>query len=275
MLQSKKQTSLVMAFMAMMLAVALFAPTAQGATPKAGYTQFEGCPSVAENPKSLLCVINVVTGGHFQMGSKDVPIEKPITLVGGTDENFGNFVYNSKGGLLPAKQKVPGGIVGLTGLTWLAEFLGVEALTLYAVTELAGTPNVNFLEEPVELPIKVHLINVALGNKCYVGSTANPISLNLITGTTSPPPPNKPITGKGPLFDFNEETLISFLNDGIFVDNSFAAPAASGCALNLFGLIPVNIDALVNSQSGLPSPAGTNETKQNFDAEFVESELVY
>lgn len=260
-----------------MLVLAMTASAAQGqATPKEGYGQFKGCPSVEEDPESLVCVRNVVTGGHFQMGSKTVPISQPLTLVGGTDANLQNFVYNSAGGLSKTPQKVPGGVVGLTGLDWLLDLFSVEALNLYATTELAGTPDVNIFEEPVELPIKVKLTSPSgvLGNNCYVGSNTNPISLNLIIGTTNPPPPNEPITGKGAILDFDEETLITYLNDGIFVDNSFAAPAAQGCALNL-GLLKVNIDSLVNSQAGLPSPAGTNETVQEFDVEIADSETVY
>jgi len=59
------------------------------------------------------------------------------------------------------------------------------------------------------------------------------------------------------------------------VDNSFSAPGASGCVLTLFGFIPISINGLVNSQSGLPAAAGTNETKQEFDAELVSKKLVY
>jgi hypothetical protein len=208
------------------------------------------------------------------MGNKDVPITAPFTLSGGINAESGKFAYNSKGGLSPAKQKVPGGVIGLTGLTWLAEFLGIEALTLYAQTELAGTPKVNSPED-LELPIKVHLINGALGNNCYVGSTANPIKLHLITGTTAPPPPNKPITGKEPTYVFNPTLEIISATGGVLVDNSFSAPGASGCVLTLFGFIPISINGLVNSQSGLPAAAGTNETTQNYTLEIVERNLVY
>jgi hypothetical protein len=74
-------------------------------------------------------------------------------------------------------------------LTWLAEFLGIEALTLYATTELASKPG-TLGEDPLTLPIRVHLENATLGNNCYVGSFTNPIVLHLTAGTTSPPPPN-------------------------------------------------------------------------------------
>jgi len=254
-------------------AFAMFASQALATTPAPGYSQFAGCTSHAEVPTTEICFRSVITGGHFQMGSKDVPIENPITLSGGITSS-GATVANSKGGLTPVKQKVPGGVVGLTGLTFLFELFGSEALTLYAVTELAGVPG-NPLGEPIALPIKVHLVNGILGNNCYVGSVSNPIKLNLITGTTSPPLPNKPITGDPGEFGGIDAKEIIHVNNGELVDNSFAAPGASGCVLTLFGFIPISINGLVNSQSGLPAAAGTNETRQETDAELVNSSFVY
>lgn len=274
-MKGRTTKALLTALGAAIMAMAVFVPAAGAATPAPGYTQFKGCPSIAEFAGSEICIRNEVYGGYFQMGSKNVPIEKPIVLVGGVDAEFGNFVATSQGGLLPAKQKVPGGVIGLTGLTWLLEFLGSEALTLYAETQGAGIPDVNPFEEPLTLKLKVKLINSVLGNNCYVGSVSNPITLNLIVGTTNPPAPNKPITGKAPTFSFDEKTGISKFSNGTFVDNSFSAPGASGCVLTLFGFIPISINGLVNSQSGLPAPAGTNATSQNFNIEAVESELVY
>lgn len=274
-MRSKTLGKLLGALGVAVLAVALLAPVSQAAKPNPPYEQFAGCPSQKENLNSEICIRTVIDGGYFQMGSKNVPINKNITLVGGTDSNFGNFIYNSEGGMSKTQLTVPGGVIGLTGLTWLLEFFGVNALSLYATTELAGTPELNPFELPIELPIKVHLETPSgvLGKNCYVGSTSNPIKLNLITGTTSPPPPNKPITGKDAELKF--EGVLTKFNNGIFVDNSFAAPGASGCVLTLFGFIPVSINGLVNTQSGLPSPAGNNATAQNFDLEATDTEIVY
>jgi hypothetical protein len=260
----------VLGAVAVMLALV---PAAMAKTPAPGYAQFAGCPSQEENAAVTGCFRSVISGGYFQMGSKNVPIENPLTLSGGYNEEGAFLGFNSNGGLSKAKQKVPGGVIGLTGLTWLAEFLGINALTLYATTELAGNPQP--LAEPAYLPIKVHLENAALGSNCYVGSSTNPITLLLTTGTTSPPAPNKPITGKEPEAKFDFETEIYHLNNGIFVDNSFAAPGASGCVLTLFGFIPISINGLVNSQSGLPSAAGHNATEQKFNAELVARNVVY
>lgn len=223
------------------IAIAVVAPMAQADTPAPGYGNFAGCPSFNENHGVSSCIRSVVKSGNFKMGSKNVPIEKPIVLSGGVDEFLGNFVYNSKGGMPPVKQKVPGGVIGLTGLTWLAEFLGSEALTLYAATELAGTPVFHGIEQ-IELPIKVHLINGTLGNNCYVTPIA--LKLNL---TTAPEV-------------FIDALQILHINKTTYVDKTFSAPGASGCVLTLFGFIPISINGLVNSQSGLPAASGDRKS---------------
>jgi hypothetical protein len=272
---TKMTAKLMAAAVAAVTALAVLAPAASAvATPKAGYTQFEGCPSFEENAEVVFCNHAEIKSGHFQMGSKDVPIENPMHLTWGTDFEQEKFFVNSKGGLSHVKQKVPGGIIGLTGLTWLLEFFGSEALTLYAETEAAGLPDMSN-PESIHLPIKVHLIHSVLGSKCYVGSNSNPIKLNLITGTTSPPPPNKPISGANPEVSLEPVRFILEFNNIKYVDNSFAAPGANGCTLTLFGFIPISINGLVNAQSGLPSPAGKNETIQNTDLEAAFESLVY
>jgi hypothetical protein len=274
-MKARQWGTLVATVGAALAVCALLASTAGAATPKAGYERFAGCPSVEEFPPEVLCQRAVIDGGHFQMGSKDVPIKNPIILSGGVALETGAVVANSKGGMTQAKQQVPGGIIGLTGLDWLVNFLSIEELKLYAVTEIAGQPFVKGFGSKVELPIRVHLINPVLGNNCYVGSFTNPIKLSLITGTTSPPPPNEPITGVEPTEGVSDLEGVFLLENGVLVDNSFAAPGASGCVLTLFGFLPISINGLVNSQSGLPAAAGTNETKQNFDLEIASRETVY
>jgi hypothetical protein len=271
-MRSKHLAKLLGAAVTAIAAVAMMAPVAQAATPAPGYEQFTGCPSAAENPKIEFCLHSLIKSGHFQMGSKDVPITNPIPMTGGTDSELENFAATAEGGLKPVKQPVPGGVVGITGLDWLVNFLSVEGLKLYAVTEAVGTPKLTLTT--IGLPIRVHLINPVLGNKCYVGSTASPISLNMTTGTTSPPAPNKPISGEEPVITVAPpETLV--LSNGKYVDNSFSAPAASGCTLTLLGFIPVSINGLVNTQAGLPAAAGTNETIQVIDTEIAAEEYVY
>jgi hypothetical protein len=255
-------------------ALALLAPAASAKEPAPGFERFAGCPSPEENPAAVFCIRSEVFDGHLQTGSKDVPIENPLTIVGGLNEELGGFSANSKGGLSKTKQKVPGGVIGLTGLTWLLEFFGSDALTLYATAEFAGVPG-NFSPSSITLPLKVHLETPSgvLGSTCYIGSVSSPITLNLITGTTNPPPPNEPITGREP--EFSETSQFLFFKNGKFVDNSFAVPGASGCVLKLFGFIPISLNSFVNSQSALPSAAGKNEAIQEYDLEITEQALVY
>jgi hypothetical protein len=160
----------------------------------------------------------------------------------------------------PVNQKVPGGIIGLTGLTWLVEFFGSEALTLYAATELAGQPVFHGFEQ-IELPIKVHLIHSVLGKNCYVGSTSNPIHLKMNLSNV-------------PEFVYDGSKEIFHINKATYIDKTFSAPGASGCTLTLFGFIPISINGLVNAQSGLPAATG-NETTQNIDTELTAEEIVY
>lgn len=275
MTQSKTARLLTGALMAL-VAAAMLAPAAQAAETAPGYEQFSGCPTAGESPGTPICVRSDVTGGHIQMGSKTVPIENPLVLSGGIDFSFEGFTAGPEGGLSKTPQKVPGGVLGLTGLTWLLEFFGSEALTLYATTELAGPPT-EFTFGTVTLPIKIHLTTPSgvLGNNCYIGSNSTPVVLHNTTGTTSPPPPNEPISGKEAEFSEDPETEILHFANGTYVDNSFAVPGASGCVLKLFGFIPISLNGFVNSQSGLPSPAGTNEAVQDFSIELVNRELVY
>ena len=138
-MKTRRLGMLVSALGAALIAIGMLAPSAFATTPAKGYERFAGCPSPAELPTVTLCQRAVIDGGHFQMGSKDVPITNPITLSAELSLD-GAVVANSKGGLTPVKQQVPGGIIGLTGLDWLVNFLSLEGLKLYAVTELAGQP---------------------------------------------------------------------------------------------------------------------------------------
>lgn len=235
------------------VALTALAPSTAGATttPAVGYAQFTGCPHPGQMTIEF-CFRTDFTGGLLQMGNVEIPIANPITLSGGITPG-GAVGFNSFGGLAPVMQTVPGGIVGLAGIPWLPTVLGMPEQEVHARIELAGTPG-NPLESG-SLPVRVHLMGTALGNTCYIGSIANPISLQLITGTTSPPPPNSPITGMEPEISETPNSVVDFTN-GTYVDNSFAAPGVEGCTLVLPPLPPVEIDELIEAQSGLPAAAG-------------------
>lgn len=262
----------VLAAVAVLAALTGLTPPTAGATttPAPGYAQFTGCPHPGQMTVEL-CFRTDFTGGLLQMGGVQIPIANPMTLSGGITSG-GAVGFNASGGLAPVTQTVPGGIVGLTGITWLPTVLGSTEQEVHARIELAGTPSIPL--ESLSLPVRVRLTGTALGNTCYIGSIANPISLQLTTGTTSPPPPNSPITGTEPEISETPNNVVDFTS-GTYVDNSFAAPGVEGCTLVLPPLPPVEIDELIESQSGLPSAAGTNEADLDFDSEFTTQEVVY
>ena len=275
MTQSKKLGRLLGIIGVAALAIALFAPAAQAKEePAPGFEQFAGCPSPEENSELFFCIRSTIPGGHLNVGNKEVPIQNPLEISGGLDTQLEGFTANSQGGLTVVKQKVPGGVVGLTGLTWLLELFGSEALTLYAETELAGQPT-EFAFSTVTIPIKVHLTNPAglLGKNCYQASNSEPMTLHLTTGTTIRRRRTNRSAAREP--NVKESGNILHLNNGTYVDNAFSAPGVNGCKLVLFGFIPISINGLIDEISGLPAAAGTNEAVQDFNLELTYREFVY
>lgn len=214
------------------------------------FEPFAQCPIATHGVR--YCVVAKTTSGEFKVGSKTVTIDKPITLQGGLIEGSSQLVPAANGETLSKTPlTLPGGLVGI-------ELGGVTEVT--ATTELAGPVLINEGNiadgsgAAVVLPIKVKLENPALGNECYIGSEAEPVTLHLTTGTTDPPPPNKPITGKPGTLTLNPEETIFTLGNNSLVDNSFAAPGVSGCGESL---APV-LDPVVDLDAGLPAAAGAN-----------------
>lgn len=266
------------AILAAALAVAMVLPaSALGAphSPTGEFARFSDCK--LSNPNIQVCLYAETTAGTFTMGKKTVPLVNPVVLQGGIEAPAGifgplTFVGAEDGNsLTKAAQPVPGGLLGITAPTWWPQFLqdlfnetinnGLTGVS--ATVELAGAPSavklsvLNILTAKgvgLAMPVKVKLGNPFLGSSCYIGSTSNPIQLNLTSGTTAPPPPNTPITGApGKLFG-TEKGFIANLVENKLVDNAFAAPGANGCG----GLFSFLIDPFVNSIVGVPSAAGTN-----------------
>jgi hypothetical protein len=238
------------------------------------FAPFADCP--LSNTAVELCVVADTTSGEFTLGNRTVPIEKPITLQGGAYENTTTheleFVGAEDGNTLSkTPQTVPGGLFGIKApeswskeaQEWFNKFINEGFTGVTETTELAkpasdiklNTTNL-VLEEGValQLPVKVKLSNALLGSNCYVGSESNPIVLNLTTGTTSPPEPNKPIKGSKGEIEFKESGSLVVLSGGSLVDNAWASPGASGCG----GIFSSLVDPLVDSILGLPAAAGHN-----------------
>jgi hypothetical protein len=239
--------------------------------PKGEFAPFADCP--LSNPATSDCLLAKTEGGEIAIAAESVPITKTITLQGGISEETGEFIGAEDGNTLSkTPQKVPGGLSGLVKCNEISNFLervtcevtfengasGVNATTELAAPAKSIVVNINNLGNAegtaLSLPIKVHLENPLLGSSCYVGSNAHPIVLELTTGTTSPPPPNGPISGNVGEIELGGEGSIATIHNDVLVNNSFSAPGAEGCG----GLFAFLIDPIVDSRLGVPSAAGHN-----------------
>jgi len=216
---------------------------------------FENCPKAG----ALACVWSQTSSGEFVIGSKMVPISKPLLLQGGVAGKYMFLPVPLIAELPPGEtmQKVPeedpGGLTGIEGLggpvTATAEIAGPVSSVMVNSWGLA-TQSV----PAVTLPLKVHLSNEFLGEECYIGSEAEPIVLQLTTGTTKPPEGVEPIRGS---HEIPSETNagMAYVKKVVLVDNTFSVPGATGCGNALDSAV---VDQLVDSEVGLPSAAGKN-----------------
>jgi hypothetical protein len=273
---SKRVKMFGLAALVMSLALLPTAVSASAATksPTGDFAVFSDCPT--ENPLVKACFADVSTAGGFQVGKIDVPIVTPVYLQGGLYENEATstleFVPAADGKSLAMKpEEVPGGIFSVVNEKHYPGYLRSFCKTfpknstckLTGVVEGVGFPVFNFSNllsgqgTAVEVPLRLHLKNPLLGARCYIGSPADPIIVQYTTGTTSPPPPNTPITGALGAGEGRDEGSWIGLAGNELVDNAFAAPGAEGCG----GPQAVNVDREMNKMDGLPSPAGYNTTK--------------
>jgi hypothetical protein len=281
--------SALVAVAALMVPLAIASPAlAAEHHPTGNFAPFKYCP--LGNPAVTQCIIAETKSGTFTVGKKTVPITNTITLQGGTipvkESSEVTFVGAENAETLSkTPQTVPGGLLGINCSEIKGEgHLEKEARKLCEevvknklnavteTTELAKPPSAiklnteNLIFErgvALQLPVKVKLSNVFLGSKCYIGSEAEPITLNLTTGETSPPPPNKPIHGAAGELEILEEGALLRLIGGSLVDNAFAAPGANGCG----GVLAPVVDPLVDALLGVPAAAGENTAILNGNLE--------
>ena len=284
---------LVIASLAAAFGVLSVASTAL-ATPKGEFAIFADCPVAV--PGLNACLYANTTSGVFTVGNKTVPLEKPIVLQGGLKARTEDFeLVAAKDGNTLAKvpQNVPGGLSGLVNCTAIkgSGFLevlerescksifengltGVTATTELAAPASSVSVNVGALlaaeGAALTLPIKVHLENPLLGSSCYIGSNSAPIVVPFTTGTTSPPLPNKPITGAVGSLEVAGEGAIIKITGNSLVNNSFAAPKTNGCG----GIFEFLIRPIINASLGVPAASGHNTAILNGTLETGNAEAV-
>lgn len=243
---------LVAATIVAALAVLASAPEAL-ASLKQDMARFSDCP--ISNPAVTQCVLSTTSSGEFIIGNSAVPINQTITIQGGLAST--KVIPAVDGNTLSKTPlAIPGGLIGI-------ELLG-NFTQVTATAELAGPAQIG---TQVVLPLKLKLDNPLLGSNCYIGSSSQPVSLHLGYGTTSPPPPNKPITGKALVTTKDGGAILSIA--GTLVDNAFSSPGASGCTL-----LPLIGNLAVNVKEGLPAAAGKNTAIMTGTTEEANAQVV-
>lgn len=238
-----------MRWLAMAATLATTSWLAAGGAAQAAFPNFSDCPR--SNPAVLGCIDIQSRSGSLEIKGFTVPLGESLEIRGGLDNSVRPAVFYppvGTNGFFSRSIRVPGGILGLE--------LPIPGNTVLATAQLAGPTSAIKMEielgtTVVSLPVKVKLDNPILGSSCYLGSNSNPARINLTTGTTRPPLPNRPISGRAGAISFNEEGA-AILRDTVSVDNAFAVPGATGC-----GFLGI-ANPIVNLKLKLPSAAGNN-----------------
>lgn len=230
-------------------AVAVGAVAGLSASAQAAFPNFSDCPR--SNPAVVSCLHVQSRAGSLTIKGFTVPIGESFQIRGGVESSATGELQlvapTGTTGVFSKPIQVPGGLLGID--------FPIPGNAVTATAELAGVPSqikLDLNSLGVRIPLKMRLSNPLIGPNCHIGSNSSPVNLNLITGTTSPPAPNRPISGRIGTFSepqFGQIQLTGNRN----VDNSFSIPGASSCGLGL-GLI----DQLVNAKLKLPSSGGNN-----------------
>lgn len=225
-------------------------------TAAAAFPNFSDCPRMG----AIACLNIKSKSGSMTIKSTTVPLGDSLELRGGLIDRAGDISWAppaGTNGFFTKPVKVPGGLLGID--------FPIPGNTVTATAKIAG-PASSIRVFPgdlrVQMPLKLELSNPILGPFCQIGSNSNPAWVDLIIGTTSPPPPNRPITGSMGEGSIDGSTLL--FRDVINVDNSFAIPSATGCGIGL-GLV----NGLINLKLGLPSAAGNNTLIVRNDAALL------
>ncbi len=216
---------------------------------------FANCP--VNVPGVATCLYSSTTSTEFQIGSTTVTSSSPTTLSLGisytkTDQPVVVLPDNGTQALQSPAIPLPGGLTGISEL-------GSGELAVTVTPQLVGLPSLNLgnlltgSAPGMTLPIDVLVSTPTglLGSDCTIGDAASPITLNLTTGTTSPPGPNSPISGSPGTVTSTPKGLIT-ISGMTLVDNSFAVPGTDNCGTD------GALDPVIDLQKGLPSAAGSN-----------------
>jgi hypothetical protein len=274
---------------ASVLALAAAAPASAKLT--GDFTVFAQCPTA--NPDLSLCIYAPTTSGELVIGKTTIPINHTIVLQGGSiqDQSGQEKFFSAANGetLSRTALAVPGGLSAVVEPEkWPGALQksyeedledGLTAVT--ATAELVGEPGISIdnlifesNEVALSLPVRIKLESAFLGSGCYIGSKTSPITLDLTTGTTSPPAPNTSRSGSIGQIQLTNAGELILVEEVELLDNAFSVPVATGCG----GFYTSVVDPSVDAKLGLPSAAGHNTavldgTQEYSEADYIRSQM--
>ncbi len=269
--------------------------TGPGYPPPGGiYAPFTNCPItnplMQESPPSsdpasggvsfAACTAGEVTSGTLKIGNIITKVVQPVNVqFGFFPPPNGAFGGDNTTGLTPSPavlppraglsallvtkpDLVPESLLKALGcpssnstvetLCQKAAHLGGKYLKIFGLAQSAGQLT-NFGLLSWTQRMKVQLINPLLGNNCYIGTDQNPVVVNPQLsvgpggGLTVEPDPNP---AKHP------DTEVLKITKAIATDNTFFAPAVTGCGPG--GLANIAVDEAIDTSAGLPAASGSN-----------------
>ncbi|MFF8745149.1 hypothetical protein [Streptomyces californicus] len=217
------------------------------------------------------CVSSSSASGSITLGKSHVPTGNTDLQLGVIQRPDGttSLVAPPEGALTADPAEIPGGLLGLMCPSGIPVVSGIcRQLTdnnlnrVTATIEPAGAPrDFNMAAafstgEPIlTIPVRIHLKNPFLGDKCYIGTTAEPVLLKP-ENATAPTLSLQRFSADGTPND-DEGEMGRYTFDGADQsDTAFAVPGASGCGAGL-------LNWAVNLKTGLPSASGKNSVKLN------------
>ncbi|MEX2196151.1 MAG: choice-of-anchor D domain-containing protein [Thermoleophilaceae bacterium] len=302
--------------------------------PQELYEEFGACPSAADFPEgtlALYCAHVTAYDGEIKLGNVEATIDEPLEILAGIGFRDGQIVMlpvgegaddggegssggqggGGAGGFDPVE--ISGGILGIPELDPVIQNEPLGLLRLTATPQLgaisAGSADLTPSHlNPITLPLSIKLNNTLFGDDCQIGTSEDPIVINLTTGTTEPPEGVQPISGTAPsvidqqfwwnyAFVGEPQAVFASGTGARSVDNTFVVPAAKGCDLlpqeahdgveelndgleqalgedlpldELLGSEAGLFDPLINANAGLPSAVGNNHMKISVDSRWID-----
>ncbi|MEU2022337.1 hypothetical protein ABZ565_09240 [Streptomyces sp. NPDC016469] len=259
-------------------AVASIGSATAATTLNGDWAPFSRCP--VDDPAMLaadgatdiaICVSSHSASGSIKLGNTVVPFGASDLQIGVVNHPgaVSTVVSPKDGALVADSAKVPGGLLGLMCPSDIPVITGIcNTLTdvklnrVTATIESVNTPTGFQLlagattgKPIITLPVRIHLENPLLGDKCYIGSSSDPILLKP-QNLSQPAVTSENFAGDGTPDPNGPMSRLS-LQGATQTDTTYAVPGTNGC-----GLLG-SLNWAVNLKTGLPSAAGKNSVTLN------------